>query len=247
MCGIWHAVWSTSIPSRRSQYASTPRPSNRRHALARGAKRAGDGYRGLAFDFGQVAIDHRLEKHVVAPLRMQQRRIRSTRVEHVGDGGELFEIERHAARQILRRGPRFSHAGGDQLAGVADAAGGEHRLLGDLEARQGRSARRWASLQRDRRRRRLAPPRHPRAWSRRAPVRARAGCARTPRPSRRTSRCRRRTRRARAAADNPPCVAGLPRRLSRCPSYVPQTAVPESRYRTLPMESSEVATHRDQG
>ena len=113
-----------------------PAALDRRHALARGAKRAGDGYRGLASDSGQVAIDHRLEKHVVAPLRMQQRRIRSTRVEHVGDGGELFEVERHAARQILRRGPRFSHAGGDQLAGVADAAGGEHRLLGDLEARQ---------------------------------------------------------------------------------------------------------------
>ena len=56
--------------------------------------------------------------------------------EHVGDGGQLFEIQLDVARQILRLGPRFSHAGGDRLAGVADALGGEHRLFGDLESGQ---------------------------------------------------------------------------------------------------------------
>ena len=113
-----------------------PAAFDRRHALARGAERAGDGHRGPALDLAQVAVDHRLQKHVVAPFRVQQRRVGSARAEHVGDGGQFFEIERDAAREILRRRPRVSQAGGDRLAGVADAAGGKHRLLGDLEAGQ---------------------------------------------------------------------------------------------------------------
>ena len=57
-----------------------PSPAlDRRHALARGAKSTGDGYGCLALDLAQIAVDYRLQKHVVAPLRMQQRRVRSAR------------------------------------------------------------------------------------------------------------------------------------------------------------------------
>ena len=56
--------------------------------------------------------------------------------EHVVNGRQFFEIERDRRRDILGLGPRRRHAHGDELADMAHLAGGEHRLLGGLEAGQ---------------------------------------------------------------------------------------------------------------
>ena len=127
-CSVDHEHFESSVPV--GEYTAA---FERRHALACGAKRTCDRHHGLSLDLAEIAVDRRLQEHVVAPYRMQQGRIGSTRLEHVGDGGQFLEFERYSACQILRRRPGFSQAGSDQLAGVADTVNGEHRLFGDLE------------------------------------------------------------------------------------------------------------------
>ena len=132
--GVEHEHLQSPVPVREHATAL-----DRRHALARGAERAGDAHRRRALDVAEVRVDRRLEEHVVAPLRVQQRGARLARTEHVRDRGQLLEVERHPACEILRRGPRFPDAGCDRLAGVSHAVGGEHRLLGHLEPGQPRA------------------------------------------------------------------------------------------------------------
>ena len=62
----------------------------------------------------------------------------SRALQHVVDGGQLLEIERHRRRDVLGLGARRRDAHGDEFADLAHLAGGEHRLLGNLEARQPR-------------------------------------------------------------------------------------------------------------
>ena len=80
----------------------------------------------------------RFEEDVVAPMLVHQRRARLARLAHVVDGGKLFEIERHRRRDVFGFGARRRDAHRDEFADLAHLAGGEHRLLGDLEARQRR-------------------------------------------------------------------------------------------------------------
>ena len=85
---------------------------------------------------GNVDLEIGFEKDVVAPMLVHQGRTRFARLEHVIDGGKLLEIERHRRRNVLGFGTRRRDAHGDEFADLAHFAGGEHRLLGDLEARQ---------------------------------------------------------------------------------------------------------------
>ena len=132
--GVEHEHLQSPVPVREHATAL-----DRRHALPRGAERAGDAHRRPALDVAEVRVDRRLEKHVVAPLRVQQRGARLARTEHVRDRGQLLQVDHHPACEILRRGPRLLDAGRDQLAGVAHAAGRQHRLLGHLEPGQPRA------------------------------------------------------------------------------------------------------------
>ncbi len=87
---------------------------------------------------GDVDLEIGFEEDVVAPMLVHQRRARLARLAHVVDGGQLLQIERHCRCDVLGFGARRRHAHRDEFADLAHLAGGEHRLLGNLEARQPR-------------------------------------------------------------------------------------------------------------
>ena len=68
-------------------------PFDRRHALAGGADLARDLDRRVE-RLADVDIDEGLEKDVVAPVLVHQRRAGFPRLQHVVDGRQLVEIER---------------------------------------------------------------------------------------------------------------------------------------------------------
>ena len=112
---------------------------DRRHALARSAKRARHRHRCAGLERAQIRVNERLEKDVVAPVLVQERRVRVAREACLRDRGELLEVELDRRCEVLGLGPRRRHARGHQLPDVTDALAREHRLLRDLEAGQPRA------------------------------------------------------------------------------------------------------------
>ena len=110
-------------------------PFKRRHALTRGRyfarhlDRRIEGRR-------DIDLDGAFEKDVVAPMLVDERRFRVTRLAHVVDGGKLFEVQRHRGRDIFGLRPRRRHAHRDEFSDVAHFAGRKNGLFGYLEAGQ---------------------------------------------------------------------------------------------------------------
>ena len=77
-----------------------------------------------------------VEEEIVAPVLVHQRRSRPAAGQHVVHGGQRFEVHVDLGGQVFGLGSRRRHAHGDQLADVADLAGGQDGLHGGLEARQ---------------------------------------------------------------------------------------------------------------
>ncbi len=69
-------------------------------------------------------------------MLVHQGRARFPRLPHVIDGGKVLQIECDGRSDVLRSGTRRRYAHRDQFADLTHFTGGEHRLLGDLEARQ---------------------------------------------------------------------------------------------------------------
>ena len=110
-------------------------PFDRRHALARGTDFARHLDRRVERP-ADIDIDERLEKHVVAPVLVNEHGVVLARVQHVVNGRQLLEIERDRRREVFRFRPCRSDAHRRQFADVAKLVGGERRLLRDLEPAQ---------------------------------------------------------------------------------------------------------------
>ena len=137
MCGCWVDVCTTSWPSRLSHCATTPRPFERAHDLARGAQLARHRHGGLGLDGLEVDVDGAGEEQVVAPVLVHQRRARLRRAASMSlRHRQRIEVELDLGGNVFRLGARRRHAHGDQLADVAHLAGRQHRLHRRLEARQ---------------------------------------------------------------------------------------------------------------
>ena len=85
-----------------------------------------------------IDLEETFEEDVVAPVLVHQRAAGLARFSHVVDGGQRLEVERDGGCDILGLGARRRHAHRHHLADMADLAGREHRLLGDLETGQRR-------------------------------------------------------------------------------------------------------------
>ena len=216
MCGIWHAVWTTSISRRRSHCARTPRPSiGAMHWRAVRNVRVTD-TAALASNALRSAStsDSRKTLSPQCSCRSGASASRAKRVSAIA--GSSSRSSSTAAARFLGLGPRRRHARGHQLPDVTDALAREHRLLRDLEAGQPRarddglhtaqilgeehSVSEAVGLPR---------PAHP--------VRGRAGFARRRSPGSPRAGCRRRIRRARAGTGDPPCEATARRPHGHCP------------------------------
>ena len=108
---------------------------NRGHALAGGGDLAGDLDRRIERGF-DLDVDEGLQENVVAPVFMQQRRVRQARRQHVVHGGQLLQIDLDARSDILGLGSCSADAHRDQFADLAHLLAGERRLLGRLEPRK---------------------------------------------------------------------------------------------------------------
>ena len=85
-----------------------------------------------------VNLEETFEEDIVAPVLVNQRAAGLARLAHVVDGGQRLEVERHRGCDIFGLGPRLRHAHRHHLTDMADLAGREHGLLGDLETGQRR-------------------------------------------------------------------------------------------------------------
>src|SRR6516164_1309154 len=112
-------------------------PLDRRHALPSGADLARDLDRRVE-RLADIDIEERLEKDVVGPVLVDQRNAVLARFQHVVNGRQFLELERHRRGKVLGVRPRRGDAHGDQLADMANLVGGERRLLRHLEAAQTR-------------------------------------------------------------------------------------------------------------
>ena len=106
------------------------------HALASGGNLA------RHFDWrvkrgSDIDVDESLKKRVVAPVFVQQRRVRQTRRQHVVHGRQLLEIDLDACGDILGFGPGPAYAHGDQFPDLPHLLTGKHGLLGHFEPREG--------------------------------------------------------------------------------------------------------------
>ena len=130
---------------RKAQQLQTPIPFgdgaaslDRRHRLARGAQRPCHRHRGLLLEglhIG-VALDEGLEKDVVAPMFVHQRRARGARLKHVRNHRQRFDVDLDRGREILRIGACIGETGGDNLADIAHLVGCQDRLQRRLEPGQ---------------------------------------------------------------------------------------------------------------
>ena len=111
---------------------------DRRHALACGADLARHPDRGARGDRLDVVLHAGLEKDVVAPVLVDQRRVRIAGAEHVGDRRQDIEIDRDAVRHVLGLGPGPGDADRHHFAHLARLFRRQHRLGGGLEPRQRR-------------------------------------------------------------------------------------------------------------
>ena len=141
----------------------------------------------------------------------------SRALQHVVDGGKLLQIERHRRRDVLGFGARRRHAHRDEFADLAHLAGGQHRLLGNLEARQPRDrADRLDAGEIGRGEHAAAIALRRRAMPRMQRMRQRTAHEGDVLQCRRAG-CRPRTGRARASAGRLPCAAAGRRRPVRRP------------------------------
>jgi hypothetical protein len=85
-----------------------------------------------------VDLKETFEEDIVAPVLVNQRAAWLARFLHVIDGGKRLEVERHRGCDIFGVGPRLRHAHRYHLTDMADLAGRQHGLLGDLETGQRR-------------------------------------------------------------------------------------------------------------
>ncbi len=108
---------------------------HRRHALAGGGDLARDLDRRVKRGF-DVDVDERLQEHVVAPVLVQERRVRQARRQHVVDRRQLLEIDLEARSDILSLGACSADAHRDEFADLPHLLRRQHRLLGRLEARE---------------------------------------------------------------------------------------------------------------
>ena len=107
---------------------------HREHAMACGADRLADLDR-CAFDaVVEGAIVAKLDEDVVAPFLVHERRVGLECGEHVGDGRQFLEVERHRGRDVFRLRAGVGDAHRDDLADVADLVGRKQVLGGSLEA-----------------------------------------------------------------------------------------------------------------
>jgi hypothetical protein len=88
------------------------------------------------FDGLEVHVGRRRQKQVVAPMLVHERRTRPPARQHVVNGGQGLEIGVDLGGKVFSLGTRGRNAHGDQLADVADFAGGENGLNGRLEPGQ---------------------------------------------------------------------------------------------------------------
>ncbi len=112
-----------------------PSSLHRRHALARGRNFAGNFDRRAVRRF-HVYVDERLEKDVVAPMLVEQRRIRSLRQQHVVDRGQFLELDLDGSGNVFRFGPRVGDTHCNQFADLTHLLECEDRLFGNLKSRQ---------------------------------------------------------------------------------------------------------------
>ncbi|GJE41207.1 hypothetical protein AEGHOMDF_0369 [Methylobacterium soli] len=112
-------------------------PLDRRHALAAGGDRARDPDRGVEGG-PDVHVDEGFQEDVVPPMLVHEGGARRAGRQHVVDGRQLLEVENDRGRDVLGLGPARGEAEGHELAHLPDLAGGQDRLLRDLEAGQAR-------------------------------------------------------------------------------------------------------------
>jgi len=100
--------------------------------LARRGNLAGDLDGGVVGRF-HVDVDEGLQKDVVSPMLVQQRRVGTPRRKHVMDRRQFVEVDLDGGGDILGLGPRIGHARGDEFAHLTHLVDGQHRLLRHLE------------------------------------------------------------------------------------------------------------------
>ena len=83
-----------------------------------------------------IDVDECFQERVVAPVLVQERRIRQSRRQHVVHSREFLQIDLDARGDILSLGPRPADAHCNELADLPHLLACEHRLLGRLESRQ---------------------------------------------------------------------------------------------------------------
>jgi hypothetical protein len=103
--------------------------------LARGGNLARDLDRRVKCGL-DVDVDERFEEGVIAPVLMQERRVRQARRKHIVHGRQLLQIDLDACGDILGLGPRLADAHRDELAHLSHLLVRKHRLLRRLEARE---------------------------------------------------------------------------------------------------------------
>ena len=111
---------------------------DRRHALARGAERPlhdgrRPGDRGLEAD-----VDGGLEKDVLGPMFVDERRVRIAGARHLRDRRQRLDVEQNRFGKVFRFRARWRKAGGDRLADMPDLLVRQHGLDRTAKARKAR-------------------------------------------------------------------------------------------------------------
>ena len=132
VAGMKHKLLHPVVPSGDRSAAF-----HRRHALARRGDFARDLDRRVERRF-HVDVDERLEKDIVAPVLMKQRRTRLPRLQHVVDSRQFLEIDFDGRGDIFGFGPRIGDAHRNQFTDLPDLLNGQDRLVRCLEPRQPR-------------------------------------------------------------------------------------------------------------
>ena len=81
-----------------------------------------------------VSVDSGLQKNVIAPVLVHERRARLARRQHVDYRGKFVKIDEYLRRQVLSFSARVGHAHGDHFADQAHFVASQHRLSGGLES-----------------------------------------------------------------------------------------------------------------
>src|SRR3984957_10190307 len=108
---------------------------HRSHALAGCGNLASDLDRRIEGRL-DIDIDERLKERVVAPLLVQERRVRQSRRQHIVHGREFLQIDLDARGDILSLGSRSANAHCNELADLPHLLVREHWLLRRLESRE---------------------------------------------------------------------------------------------------------------